>query len=186
MNDENIKKMIGDVLGGVTEDLSGYDTRVKLMDSKGVTDSVIDKLRDNQQLVDVLDNIKKYQGDDITEDEREILYERTDEAVYGALRALHPYVDEITNSSAGWANGSFTAYLKWLPVARGYQLPYEKELLENSMVYDNVVEYPADDASIEELQQFSDIVNFDRSLTAHDTLEEWDKYHYYFANNTLV
>lgn len=180
MNDENIKKMIGDVLGGVTEDLSGYDKRVQLMDSKGVTDSVIDRLRDTYQLVDVLDNIKKYQGDSITEDEREVLYERTDRAVYDALRALHPYVNDITNSQAGWANGSFTAYLKLLPVAKGYQLPYEKELRENSMVYDNVVEYPADEASIEELHQFSDIVNFDRSLTARDTLEVWDMYHNHF------
>ena len=63
-------------------------------------------------------------------------------------------------------------------------LPYEKELglIKNSMVYDTLVEYSADDASIEELQQFSDIVNFDRSLTARDTLDEWDKYHYYFTN----
>lgn len=60
-------------------------------------------------------------------------------------------------------------------------LPYEKELIENSMVYDTLVEYPADEASIEELHEFSDIVNFDRSLTARDTLYEWDKYHYYFT-----
>jgi len=179
MTNENIKKMIGDVLGGVTEDLSDYDTRVKLMDSKGVTDSVIDKLSDTSQLIDVLDNIKKYQSDSVTEDEREILYERTDETVYGALSDLHPYVDKISNSHMGWDNGVFTAYLKQLPDK--YTLPYEKELIENSMVYNTLVEYPADEASIEELQEFSNVVNFDRSLTARDTLDEWDKYHDYFA-----
>lgn len=118
MNDKNIKKMIGDVLGGVTEDLGDYDTRVKLMDSKGVTDSVIDKLSDTSQLIDVLDNIKKYQSDSVTEDEREILYERTDEAVYGALRDSYPYVESITKSPNGWSHSAFTLYLEQLPVAK--------------------------------------------------------------------
>jgi len=116
MNDKNVKKMIGDVLGGVTEDLSDYDTRVKLMDSKGVTDSVIDKLSNTSQLMGVLDNIKKYQGDSVTEDEREILYARTDEVVYGALRDLYPYVEAITKSPNGWSYSAFTHYLEQLPV----------------------------------------------------------------------
>jgi len=179
MSNENIKKMIGDVLGGVTEDGSDYDRRVRLMDDKGVTDKVIQKLKDDDELQNVIDMIKIYQNDNITEDEREILYERTDEAVYGALRDLYPYVEAITDSPEGWGNSVFTTYLNQLPGK--HALPYEKELIENSMVYDTLVEYPADEASIEELHEFSDIVNFDRSLTAHDTLCEWDKYHYYFT-----
>jgi len=118
MNNKDIKKMIGDVLGGVTEDGSDYGTRVKLMDSKGVTDNVIQKLTDNNELQGVLDMIEDYQNEDITDnvtdDDREVLYARTDELVFGALRDLYPHVEEITNSSDGWSDGVFSQYLKTL------------------------------------------------------------------------
>ena len=114
MTNENIKKMIGDVLGGVTEDGSYYDSRVRSMDDKGVTDKVIQKLKDNNELQIVLDMVKAYQDEDVTEDERESLYARTDETVYGALRDLYPYVEEITNSFDGWSYGVFSQYLKTL------------------------------------------------------------------------
>lgn len=116
MNSENIKKMIGDVLGGVTEDGSEYNSRVREMDNKGVTDKVINKLKEHDELQTVLDMVKTYQDDDdnITGEEREILYERTDEIVYGALRELYPYVEEITNSFDGWSYGVFSQYLKTL------------------------------------------------------------------------
>lgn len=114
MNNEDIKKMIGDVLGGVTEDGSYYDSRLRSMDDKGVTDKVIQKLKDNNELQNVLDMVKTYQNEDITDDEREALYEQTDETVYGALRDLYPYVEEITNSFDGWRYGVFSRYLKTL------------------------------------------------------------------------
>jgi len=114
MNDKNIKKMIGDVLGGVTEDGSYYDSRVREMNDKGVTDKVIKKLKDNDELQNILDMIKTYQNEDITDDEREALYEQTDETVYGALRDLYPYAEEITNSFDGWSYGVFSQYLKTL------------------------------------------------------------------------
>ena len=114
MNDKNIKKMIGDVLGGVTEDGSYYDSRLRAMDDKGVTNSVIQKLKDNNELQTVLDMIKAYQNEDVTDDEREVLYARTDETVYSALRDLYPYVEEITNSFDSWSYGVFSQYLKTL------------------------------------------------------------------------
>lgn len=116
MNNENIKEMIGNVLGGVTEDGSEYNSRVREMDSKGVTDKVINKLKENDELQTVLDMVETYQNDDdnITGEEREILYERTDEVVYSALRELYPYVEEITNSFDGWSYGVFSQYLKTL------------------------------------------------------------------------
>lgn len=116
MNNEDIKKMIGDVLGGVTEDGSYYDSRVREMNDKGVTDKVVQKLKDNNELQTVLDMVKTYQNEDdnITGEEREILYERTDEVVYSALRELYPYVEEITNSFDGWGYGVFSQYLKTL------------------------------------------------------------------------
>ena len=114
MNNENIKKMIGDVLGGVTEDGSYYDSRVREMNDKGVTDKVIQKLKDNNKLQTVLDMVKAYQDDNITEDEREAFYARTDETVYSALRDLYPYVEEITNSFDVWSYGVFSQYLRTL------------------------------------------------------------------------
>ena len=116
MNNTEIKKIIGDVLGGVTEDGSEYSSRVRSMNDKGVTDKVINKLKENDELQTVLDMVEIYQNedDDITGEVREILYERTDELVYGALRELYPYVEEITNSFDGWSYGVFSQYLKTL------------------------------------------------------------------------
>lgn len=59
-------------------------------------------------------------------------------------------------------------------------LKYIKEVKNNTYIYDTVKRYNSNDASIEELQGFSDIVNFDRSMPAMETLEEWEKYHNYF------
>lgn len=116
MTYEEMTTKIGDVLGGVTEDGSEYNSRVREMDNKGVTDKVINKLKEHDELQNVLDMVKTYQDDDdnITGEEREILYERTDEVVYSALRELYPYVEKITNSFDGWCYGVFSQYLKTL------------------------------------------------------------------------
>lgn len=114
MTYEEMTTKIGDVLGGVTEDLSDYDTRVKLMNDKHVTSNVVKELDDTGELTPVINNILKYQNEDLSEDELEILYEWVDEKVYGALRKLYPYVEEITDSSTGWDKGVFTKYLQTL------------------------------------------------------------------------
>ena len=114
MTYEEMMIKIGDVLGGVTEDLSDYDTRVKLMNDKHVTSNVVKELDSTGELTPVLDDIVKYQNEDLSEDDLEILYERVDEKVYGALRKLYPYVEEITDSDECWANGVFTKYLQTL------------------------------------------------------------------------
>ena len=59
-------------------------------------------------------------------------------------------------------------------------LYYDRELRKNEYVFNKVQDYPADNVSIEELIEFSNIVNEDRSLTAQETLKEWEKYHTFY------
>lgn len=59
-------------------------------------------------------------------------------------------------------------------------LPYEKAVKANEYVFNAVKMYNANSASIEELHEFSDIVNFNRDMPAQETLEEWEKYHNHF------
>ena len=60
------------------------------------------------------------------------------------------------------------------------ELPYEQSIKDSLYLYPVVKGYPADSASIEELLEFSDIVNVNREMPAQETLEEWEKYHNHF------
>lgn len=57
---------------------------------------------------------------------------------------------------------------------------YVKEVREHTSLFNSIKEFSSNEASVEELQEFSNIVDFDRFKTAASTLEEWEKYHKYF------
>lgn len=114
MTQEQNVTTIGHVLGGLTEDGSNYRARIDLMREKGITKKVIATLEERQELSTVLDMVATYQDDNIqlTDEGREVLYERTDELTFDALRKVLPYVDTITESDEGWDNKVFYNYLK--------------------------------------------------------------------------
>lgn len=63
-----------------------------------------------------------------------------------------------------------------------FEAIYKDEIKEDIYLFDLIKKYEKEDVSVEELLRFSDVVNYDRSMPALETLQEWNKYHNYFNN----